>query len=237
LTGVATDPVWSRDGAGVCYAGHAEMFCQSFDGASPPRSLLKKEGLSTVTDIAPDGTALLNVSGVGGFDIWSAPNTPQREAVPLVATAANESGAKVSPDGRWLAYQSSESGADEVYVRTFPALGGGKWQVSAGGIAPRWSRDGRELYYLATRTGGVATSLTLMAVPIGGGAGFPSGAAVPIAPFANYFSSYDVMPDGRFLFTKPVADLVSGTPRQRVVVVQNWITELRAKMSPSANRP
>ena len=84
---------------------------------------------------------------------------------------------------------------------------------------------------------GVATSLKLMAVSIGSGAGFQFGAPTTIAPFPNYLSSYDVMPDGRFLVTKPAADPVSGTPRQRVVVVQNWFNELKSKMSPSATRP
>ena len=78
FTGVASDPVWTRDGASVCYVGRTELFCQSFDGASPPRPLLTKTGLSTVTDFSPDGTALLDVNAAVRFDIWRRRNGRRR---------------------------------------------------------------------------------------------------------------------------------------------------------------
>ena len=138
----------------------------------------------------------------------------------------------ISPDGRWLAYESDQSGSDEIYVRPFPAIGEGRWQVSSNGGAPRWSRDGRELYFLSSRSSGASMSSTLMAVPILRGDGFVTGPPVAIAPFPNRVrASYDVAPDGRFLVSVPaVSEITDGGARQRIVIVQNWFEELKAKV-------
>jgi serine/threonine-protein kinase len=143
---------------------------------------------------------------------------------PLLETRANELNAAISPDGRWLAYQSDESGIAEVYVRPFPDVNGGRWQVSlSGGRTPQWRRDGRELFY-------VAPDNALMAASVESGPVFASG--TPQRLFrGNFFlggadsigRTYDVSPDGkRFLLIKP-DPAASAT----IAVVQQWFEELK----------
>jgi eukaryotic-like serine/threonine-protein kinase len=145
-------------------------------------------------------------------------NVPSATARPLVATPANEVQAHLSPDGRWLAYTSDESGAWEVYVQPFPE-GGGRWRISAGGGAqPLWRSDGRELFYLGADG-------RLMTVAIGTGQAFDRG--VPSALFqtrvpfmlAPFRMGYSVTPDGeRFLLNNVVPDAEPVT----ITLVRNW---------------
>jgi serine/threonine-protein kinase len=144
---------------------------------------------------------------------------------PLVKGARN---AEVSADGRWLAYQSSESGRDEIYVRPFPNVDGGKWQVSAdGGTRPLWARDGRELFYYTAARG-------MIAVPIRAGTAFAAGTAAsvfggPAFSVPTNGRMYDVSADGRrFLMIKqaPPTGERAAAPLQ-LVVVQNWLEELK----------
>jgi Tol biopolymer transport system component len=94
-----------------------------------------------------------------GIDLWILRMAPKRESFALLATKANETQGQFSPDPRWIAYASDESGVYEIYVQPFPPTGG-KWQVSTGGgVQPRWRRDGKELFY-------VAFDRTLMAVDV-----------------------------------------------------------------------
>lgn len=135
-------------------------------------------------------------------------------------TPADETFGQFSPDGRWIAYSSNESGRREVYVRGFapdrvPAAAIGKWQIStAGGDKPRWRRDGRELYYLAPDG-------KLMAVPVTLGSTFDVGIATPLFDIRVVgFGPYDVAADGRFLMLTPVDD----APRTSspITLVLNW---------------
>ncbi len=125
---------------------------------------------------------------------------------PLVQTTFNERNGEISPDGRWLAYQSNESGQAEIYVRPFPDVDGGRWQVSTGGgTRPLWARSGKELFYLGP-------SGAMMSVAVEGGSTFRAGNPTRLFE-GRYFMSagqpgrtYDVSPDGRrFLMIKPVA--------------------------------
>jgi serine/threonine-protein kinase len=149
--------------------------------------------------------------------------------MPLLASPANENGAAVSADGRWLAYQSDESGRNEIYVRPFPSVDKGHWQVStAGGTRPLWSRDGRELLYLEAR----GVMLAVMAVSVNGGSSFAAGA--PTLLFQGAYLArqvgrpvYDISLDGkRFLMIKNAEADGEGPPLQ-LVVVQNWTEELK----------
>lgn len=160
-SGTATDPVWTPDGNRVCYSENpVDVRCQPFDGSAPSARLFQLDRLSTIAGISRGGEWLLlsmNGQNNGSFDLWTAPNRPPFEAKPLLATPAAEQLAELSPDGRWIAYQSEESGRNEVFVRPFPNVGQARWQVStSGGGAPRWSKDGRELYFLALESAGVA---------------------------------------------------------------------------------
>jgi len=124
----------------------------------------------------------------------------ERKPIPFLATPADETHGQFSPDGKWIAYSSDESGRCEVYVQGFapdrvPAAAVGKWQIStAGGDKPRWRRNGTELYY-------IAPDGKLMAVPVKIGSSFEAGVGVPLfdTRLVGVFSPYDVTAHGRFL--------------------------------------
>jgi hypothetical protein len=120
-----------------------------------------------------------------------------------------------------------------VYVRPFPAVDQGLSQISIeGGVEPRWARNGRELYFMS---GGGPAPRLIWAVPILEGQTFSAGKPVTIArPSAATAPSYDVAPDGRFLFHVTQSAAPSSVARSQVVFVQNWIEELKARMRPSS---
>jgi Tol biopolymer transport system component len=139
---------------------------------------------------------------------------------PLVATEFDEHIAEISPDGRWLAYESNASGGFEIYMRPFPNVEEGQWLISrGGGRRPRWAPNGRELFYMAP-------GARLMSVPLETEAGFAPGR--PTELFSGYFAglpgpTYDVSPDGeRFLMLKEDAG-----GDEAFLLVQNWLEELK----------
>jgi serine/threonine-protein kinase len=198
---------------------------QAADGSGIPQMLV---GPSTnknpypPTSFSPDGKTLL----YGIRDVWMIPlvgRTPQA-AVPLLSTPANERNAVVSPDNRWLAYESDESGQVEVHVRPFPDVKSGHWQIStAGGTHPLWSRNGTELFYYAPRT---PSALMTVSIEVGSPGGFafgrPERLFQTIYPEAQRNNqTYDVSLDGkRFLMIKEQAPAT-------LVLVQNWFDELK----------
>ncbi len=152
-------------------------------------------------------------------------DTPAHVSRALVRTPFAEQNGEVSPDGRWLAYQSNESGRFEIYVRPLPDVDAGRWQISTdGGVQPLWSRSGRDLFYLGSNA--------LMGVRVERGATWRAADPVKVIDDAYYHGAgsavgrtYDIAPDGhRFLMIKP-----SGSPESAeaaFIVVQNWIGEL-----------
>ena len=145
---------------------------------------------------------------------------------PIVATDAEEFSPAVSPDGRWLAYSSNESGRREVYVQTFPEAGGARYQVSnAGGITPVWGRNGREIFYIDGAS-------NMVAVPVIPGPTFQTGEAQILFSAAGYelqayFPQFDVTADGRrFVMVRGDSD-----PAVHVVVVFNFLAELKRLMA------
>jgi eukaryotic-like serine/threonine-protein kinase len=228
--------LWTPDGSRVLFsralAGSEEIYWQAADGSAAPLPLTADSGEAVLPeDVTPDGNALLYIPADRPADIFIATlGETGAGPAPLIATPAEEFGAQVSPDGRWLVYQSNESGRFEIYVRPFPAVDTGRWQISTdGGTRPRWSRDGRELFYLNTSSDGRAA---LMAVAIESEAGFR--AALPELVFEGAYAAprtsrlvYDVSLDGRrFLMLKDTADEPSAS-RPQIVVVQNWTEELK----------
>jgi len=149
---------------------------------------------------------------------------------PVVVTPFDEEAIALSSDGHWLAYQSDETGRTEVYVRPFPETGRGKWQVSnGGGVAPLWSRDGRELFYLNREN-------DMMAVPIITSPSFRIGEPHVLFRLdeelltgieVDYYTPWDVTQDGRFLMAQVVGDAAGGSI-STVMVVENWLEELKA---------
>jgi serine/threonine-protein kinase len=151
--GYDADPVWSPDGGWIAFSsdgdGGTTIFMKRSDGSGEAEIMPGATTLETPCfplDWSPDGTTILAQSGAAG-DLWLVTVDGSKEPEPFQVTGFGEWNGKFSPDGRWIAYESNESGRTEVYVQAFPA-GGGKWQISdGGGGQPRWSGDGRELFF------------------------------------------------------------------------------------------
>ena len=175
--------------------------------------------------VAPDGSAVIfhPASRVAML----VPLRPRGEARPLLPDLKGQvSDVEFSPDGRWIAFESDESGRFEVYVRPFPDVNARRFLISAnGGQHPLWSRDGRELFY-------IAADGMMMAVPIELRPTFSHQRPAGLFPAAHYFvnvaRNYDLRPDGTgFIMVKSR----SASARQSIVVVTNWFEEIRTKMS------
>lgn len=179
--------------------------------------------------ISPDAKMLL-VGIAGGTRIGVLPLDGTREIRTLMDVPGAQSNADLSPNGHWLAYQSSESGAFEIYVRPFPNVEAGRWQVSSGGgIKPLWARSGQELFYLA------ASDTSMTSVPVRTSPSFSFGAPVRLFE-GRYFAgppgrTYDVSSDGkRFLMIKSAAT-ERAAANTSVVVVLNWLEELNQRLA------
>jgi len=221
-----TYPVWSPDSKRVIFesdrGGVVGLYEKSADGAGTETVLLRPAPAGTLTDWSRDGRYVIFH---GGGAIWVLPLEGDRKPVPFLRSDFSPTGARLSPDGRWIAFHSTESGHDEIYVESFTpvadagsAASTGKWLVSKGGGTGmiHWRQDGRELYYL--RLDG-----SVMSVPVTAGPAFHAGTpealfTVP-AGFSRTGTMGDVSPDGqRFLMALPKG----GDARQEFTVVTNW---------------
>ncbi|HET6578156.1 MAG TPA: protein kinase [Gemmatimonadales bacterium] len=226
-------PAWTGDGRSLVYindlgSGAGLPVMTRADGTGAPRGVLQsKFEFAQAVPTADDKWLLLRRSFAepGGGDLY-AMKAGETTLVPLLTTGAREMSPTVSPDGRWLAYVSNESGRDEVYVRPFPDVASAKWQVSvSGGTMPVWARNGRELFYLNAK--GEMTTLALAPGP-GFAVGQPK-VLFSASPFVigSNAGVYDVSPDGRrFVMIRPA----TGAGESELVVVQNWFEELRARV-------
>jgi serine/threonine-protein kinase len=223
---------WSPDGNFLYYgserSGRSNVYRQPADGSGAEELVQASDYLQMPVSFAPDGRLLVSVGTTGPQrDIQLMTFDGEPRLTPLIGGPANELWAEVSPDGRWVAHDSDESGQFEVYVRRFPgAPDSSRWQVSTnGGTQPLWSRDGRELFY--RRFDGA-----LMSVPIAPGDALEAGRARVLFSNGSYAGAgsqgggrtYDVAPDGRrFLMLK------QSPPREapQLVVALNWFQELR----------
>jgi Tol biopolymer transport system component len=228
---------WSRDGTLVAYraqTNHVHIYLKPSHGLEPAKSIFQAgavEGGAQITDdIVPNSWSLDDKEilctlqpSAGGSDLVLIPASGGKMA-PFLATKDNETNGQISPDGKWVAYASNESGDWEIYVTTFPTATG-KWQVSrGGGTEPRWRGDGKEIFYIGARS-------TLMAVPVNSEATFSSGNPTPLfqsqlrAPVSSTdLFNYDVTKDGQRFLVNHYAK-----PRQvaPLRVVLNTTAELR----------
>ena len=214
--GVDATPIWTPDGRRVTFngvrTGPMEILQTAFDGSGGEERLIEAGASNTQARSWHPSAKWLAYDLAG--DIYVLSMSDDRKSTPFVATPFVEAFSAFSPDGRWVAYQSNESGRFEIYVQPFPGPGG-KRQVSAdGGIRPKWSRNGGELFF---RAGG-----GMMAVPIEPGSTFTSGTARVLFE-GQYAPWYDVAPDGRFLM---VRDEQQGDTIQLRFVL-NWLEELK----------
>ncbi len=200
-------PLWSRDDSRMAYSSN-QMGSRSFSVRAPndaSSTEVLHEGLALVPcDWSPDGRFLLYfvVDDKTGPDLWVLPADGDRKPFKFLGTASRELWGRFSPNGKWVAYQSDESGKFEIYVRPFSRQGGVLTVSTAGGIHPRWNADGTELFY-------VAPDGKLMAAPMTAKGGTLE-AGIPVVLFqtrivgggnnlAGYRQQYDVARDGRFL--------------------------------------
>jgi serine/threonine-protein kinase len=229
--GPATDtaPLWFPDGRRLLYSSSGNLVSHSADGSGTPQSYSVPLGSSMPMSVSPDGKQLILVQH---NDLMAL--SLEGQAKPITLIREFQGFAEISPDGRWIAYQTNESGQFQVYVRPFPRVDDGKWLISSGGRMPAWSRDGRELFFLENVLFGA--QLSLMAVPIETDSGFKVGSPVKLIE-GPYFAGpgvrgYDVTADGkRFLMVKEpgLQSAPDATPASLVVVV-DWQEELKRRV-------
>ena len=228
-----TAPVWTPDGKRITFAsnkdGPVSIYWEMADGSGGLERLSTGENNQIPFSWSHDGQLLtfLEVDATTGNDIWVL-QLSDRKAQPFLRTPFNESVPQFSPDGRWLAYISDESGHFEIYVQPYPGPGS-KWQISTeGGTEPVWNPNGRELFYRSGEK--------MMTVDISTQPGFAAGK--PRMLFEGRYEptplttpNYAVSPDGqRFLMLKP-AQQAEEAPTQ-INVVLNWIEELKRRVPP-----
>jgi eukaryotic-like serine/threonine-protein kinase len=224
---------WSPDGKKVVYSaekvgtGNTQLYIKRADGSAERELLLSSGNMDHPTDWTRDGKyVVINRGQVGSQQIWIVPMFGDRKAFPLFPNATfDHNEGRVSPDGKWIAYQSTESGLGEIYMTSFPG-GVGKWQVSSGGSVPAaiWGPDGKELYF-------VTLDRNLMVASIQ-----ESGESITVEKVRPLFRSpfltglvhtvYDIDPKDGLRFIGSAAPDTSSLPLN---VVTNWTAELKKK--------
>jgi serine/threonine-protein kinase len=244
-------PIWRPDGERIIFSsmrtGTSLLFWQPPHAAGTAEPIVEgRQQVIVAYTTSPDGRHLVfRGAKQGGSDLMFVDLGGRRDGPPrssgvgepkeLVQTEFEELNAEISPDGRWMAFQSNRSGVFEVYVKPFPDVNDGEWRVSAaGGGEPLWARDGKELFYRAPKG-------AVMRVSIAAGATwtastptqlFDASWAVASGAAGPFWSRmYDVSPDGkRFLMIKNVDAPGQRPTAPRIVIVQNWFEELKARV-------
>ena len=228
--------LWGPTGEQVAFpsnrAGNFDIFLRQADGSGEAKVLLATPRNESLTDWSRDGKYLLYWldDPETAADLWYLERNEDGSAWephPFLQTPFNKHAAKFSPDGRHVAYVSDESGQREVYVQPFPQGGRRSTVSSNGGTQPRWSRDGKELFYVE--------GSTLVAVSVSSGPTFSVGSArrlfehpgLPDSRGSLSYPNYDVSADGRQFVLPEQVDLGEEAPKPSIRVVQNWFEEFR----------
>jgi Tol biopolymer transport system component len=226
-------PVWTPDSRRIVFRsdrdGPANLYVQSADGAGTPRRLAHSPLPQVPLTVTPDGMRVLfrqetDTGARAGDEIMMTSLDGRQQVVPVLATNGHEMNAELSPDGKWLLYESDESGELDVFVRPYADVQSGRWQISKnGGHQPMWRAGGREVLFLSRED-------HLLSVEVQAGERFNVGSPKELvqtplwAPFAD--RSYDASPDGKRLLV--IEDLAAGEPQSAsLVIVLNWTQELK----------
>jgi serine/threonine-protein kinase len=232
--GINLSPVWSPDGRNIVFDKIGQgIFQARADGGSPPQALMPSGVPQLPWSFTPDAKQLAYFERV---QIWTVALEDQSgqlkagAASPFLKSTFNDQAPSFSPDGSWLAYQSNESGKNEVYVRAFPpsaTSSGGKWQVSNnGGSLPRWSRTARELVYQS------ADQLMTVSYTVNGTKFIADKPRVWIASLSGASRyGWDLAADGKRVIALIPENTAQAAPREHVIVMlQNFTDELRRRV-------
>ena len=227
-------PTWSPNGHDVVFSAAGNgIFQARADGASQPHALTPSKTRQIPWSFAPDGKRLAYFEVAGSPQIWTVPLDDQGGQLkagtpePFLKSTFSDVGPVFSPDGRWLAYQSNESGKNEIYVRAFPPPSsgqGGKWQISnSGGTVPRWSRSGHELLYQS------GDQIMAASYTVNSDTFLAEKPRAWIAKLGG--TQWDLARDGkRVAVLTPVESAAAPKPEHEVVLLQNFFDELRRRV-------
>jgi serine/threonine protein kinase len=230
------NPVWSSDGRYIVFGGPGGMFWTRSDGAGKPQALTQSKNLQFPWSFTPDGTRLAfeELNATTRNDLWTVPLESDGAGLragkpePFLQTPADERFPTFSPDGRWLAYSSSESGIFQVYVRAFPDKGGKRQISNSGGVHPEWSRNGRDLFFRTEDNRMMVASYTVKGDSFA--ADKPQVWSEKQLASIGLNPNYDLAPDGkRIVALMQAGEREDQKAQTHVIFLQNFFDEVRRR--------